>query len=301
LPECAGRVQIGGMVQSFTATDAGALADAPKVRRKVLVTGAAGNIGSYFAEHSHQRYGLRLMVQERDEDVDKIRSFGEVVVGNILDLERMKEVCRGIDTVVHLAANAGPSATWDSVISVNITGTYNTFVAAKASDCRRVIYASSIHAVSGYPSDVQVKTSEPVNPGDLYGVSKCFGEALARYMAEKEGVSAICLRIGAFQPHESARGDKGIGMLDAWVSQRDLNQLIEKSIDVENLKFAILHGLSDNRFKRLDISDARELVGYQPQDDLTEVNEKLRDLKLSEKIAAHNLTDGQKSGLRNEL
>lgn len=302
MPECAARVQIGGMVQSFTATDAGALADAPKVRRKVLVTGAAGNIGSYFAEHSHRRYDLRLMVQERDEDVDKIRPFGEVVVGNILDLERMKELCRGIDTVVHLAANAGPSATWDSVISVNITGTYNTFVAAKAAGCRRVIYASSIHAVSGYPSDVQVKTSEPVNPGDLYGVSKCFGEALARYMAEKEGVSAICLRIGAFQPIEAAREAKGIGMLDAWVSQRDLNQLIEKSIDVENLKFAILHGLSDNRFKRLDISDARELVGYRPQDDLTEVNEKLKGLKLNEKVAAHNLTDGQqKSGLRNEL
>jgi nucleoside-diphosphate-sugar epimerase len=149
---------------------------------------------------------------------------------------------------------------------------------------------------------VQVKTSEPVNPGDLYGVSKCFGEALARYMAEKEGVSAICLRIGAFQPIENAEKESGIGMLDAWVSKRDLNQLIEKCIDVENLKFAIFHGLSNNRFKRLDISDARELLGYAPQDDLTEVNVKLKDLKLSEKVSAHNVTDEQqKSGLRKEL
>src|SRR3712207_7646535 len=80
---------------------------------------------------------------------------------------------------------------------------YHTFVAAKAAGCRRVIYASSIHAVSGYPSDVQVKTSEPVNPGDLYGVTKCFGEALGRYMAEKEGLSVIALRIGAFQAPEA--------------------------------------------------------------------------------------------------
>jgi nucleoside-diphosphate-sugar epimerase len=165
-----------------------------------------------------------------------------------------------------------------------------------------VIYASSIHAVSGYPADVQVKTSEPVNPGDLYGVSKCFGEALARYMAEKEGVSAICLRIGAFQPHESAEGEKGVGMMDAWVSRRDLNQLIEKCIDADHIKFAIFHGLSDNRFKRLDISDARELLGYQPVDDLTDVNPKLKGLHLSEKVAAHNVTDaGQRSGLRNEV
>jgi dTDP-4-dehydrorhamnose reductase len=294
------------MVQSYTAQRDGALADAPEVRRpqvrrKVLVTGAAGNIGSYFAEHSHDRYDLRLMVRPKD-DAGKIEKFGEVVTAELSDLDRLKELFRGVDTVLHLAANASPSAEWQSVRDDNITGAYHTFVAAKAAGCRRVIYASSIHAVSGYPPDVQVKTSEPVNPGDLYGVSKCFGEALARYMAEKEGVSAICLRIGAFQPEENARKESGVKMLDAWVSQRDLNQLIQKCIDVENIKFAILHGLSDNRFKRLDISDARELVGYQPQDDLTEVNVKLKDLNLSEAVSAHNVMDeGQKSGIRNDV
>jgi nucleoside-diphosphate-sugar epimerase len=106
----------------------------------------------------------------------------------------------------------------------------------------RVIYASSIHAVSGYPDDVQVKTSEPVNPGDLYGVSKCFGEAMGRYMAEQEGVSVIALRIGAFQPVEQAKKESSLAMLDAFVSHRDLDQLIERCIDVENVKFAVLHG-----------------------------------------------------------
>lgn len=290
------------MAQSFTATQDGALADAPKVRRKVLVTGAAGNIGSYFAEHSSKLYDLRLMVHDKDKDDDKLKKFGQVVTGDICNLERMKEVCQGIDTVVHLAGDPSPSATWDSLRDANITGTYHTFVAAKACNCRRVIYASSIHAVSGYPSDVQVKTSEPVNPGDLYGVSKCFGEALARYMAEKEGLSAICLRIGAFQPLEAAKKADGMSMLDAFVSQRDLNQLIERCIDVENLKFAVLHGLSDNRFKRLDISDARELVGYQPQDDLTAINVRLKDLHLADSVHSHNLTDdSQQSGLRKEL
>ena len=291
------------MVQSFTPDQPLSKVN-PCKRRAVLVTGAAGNIGSYFAEHCCQQYQLRLMVRPQDdkEKVDAIRKLGEVVVAELADLERMKEICRGIDTVLHLAANPGPSAIWDSVLNDNIAGTYHTFIAAKSAGCRRVIYASSIHAVSGYPPDVQVKTSEPVNPGDLYGVSKCFGEALARYMAEKEGVSAICLRIGAFQPIESARSPDGIGMLDAWVSQRDLNQLIQKCIDVENLKFAIFHGLSNNRFKRLDISDARELVGYSPQDDSTEVNIKLKDLHLSETVQAHNVTDDQqKSGLRREL
>src|SRR4051812_38140424 len=290
------------MVQSFTLS---ALpASQPARRRKVLVTGAAGNIGSYFAEHSHEKYELRLMIRgdEKREQVDAIKKLGEIATADVSTLDDMKRVCVGIDTVLHLAANPSPSATWDSVLNVNISGVYNTFVAAKACNCRRVVYASSIHAVSGYAADYQVHTSDPVNPGDLYGVSKCFGEALARYMAEKEGISAICLRIGAFQPLEAARSEDSINMLDAWVSQRDCNQLIERCIDVEKLKFAIFHGLSDNRFKRLDITDARELLGYKPQDDFTKENPALKDLKLAETVSAHNVQDErQKSGIRNEL
>jgi UDP-glucose 4-epimerase len=289
------------MAQSFTATEDQSLAQTKRARRKVLVTGAAGNIGSYFAEHSNKKYELRLMIREGD-DRSKIEKFGEIVAGDITDLDRMKEVCKGVDTVLHLAANPSPSTPWSDALNINIAGTYNTYVAAKAANCRRFIYASSIHAVSGYPADVQVKTSEPVNPGDLYGVTKCFGEALGRYMAEKEGLSTIALRIGAFQPIEAAQDEGGLGMIDAFVSQRDLNQLIERSIDVENLKVAILHGLSDNRFKRLDISDAKELVGYAPQDDAFELNVKLKHLKLSEVVQSHSVADGrQKSGLREDL
>jgi len=290
------------MARSFTATPRPAARRKTRGRRKVLITGAAGNIGSYFARHSHRRYDLRLMVHEKDPGARSIARFGEVVPGDITNLDRMKDLCRGIDTVIHLAGDPSPNATWDHLLDANIRGTYNTFVAARACRCRRVIYASSIHAVSGYPADVQVKTSEPVNPGDLYGVSKCFGEALARYMAEKEGLSAICLRIGAFQPPKVAREPKGLGMLDAWVSERDLCQLIQRCIDVQDLKFAILHGLSNNRFKRLDISDARELVGYEPRDDSTDLNVRVRKLHLNQTLSAHNLTDdGQKSGLRKEL
>jgi UDP-glucose 4-epimerase len=289
------------MAQSFTPAEN----ESPKparTKRRVLITGAAGKIGSYFAERSHERYDLVLLDRKLDPDMRKrLEPFGDLVEGDITDLARMKEVTKGVDTVVHLAGDPRPGATWDSLLPANIIGTYNVMIAAKAAGVRRFIYASSIHAVSGYPTDVQVKTSEPVNPGDLYGVSKCFGEALGRYMAEKEGLSCIAIRIGGFQPVETARAEGGIGMLDAWVSRRDLNQLIERCIDVENLKFAILHGLSDNAFKRLDISDARELVGYDPVDDLTREHPVLKKLRLDEKLQSHNVTDGVRSGIRKEL
>lgn len=291
------------MAHSYTATGAGALSmSTPGTRRRVLVTGAAGNIGSYFAEHARDDFELRLMVQYIDDDARKLERFGEVVAADLADLDRLKELCQGIDTVVHLAGNPSPIAVWSELLEANIVGTYNMLVAAKAAGCRRVIYASSIHAVSGYPADVQVKSSEPVNPGDLYGVSKCFGEALGRYMADQEGLSFIALRIGAFQPLENARQEKSLSGMDAFVSRRDLHQLIERCIDNENLRYAVFHGLSDNRFKRLDISDARELVGYEPQDDLTEEHPRLKALQLGETVVSHSRADhNQESGIREEL
>jgi UDP-glucose 4-epimerase len=294
------------MAQSFLAAAPGSLpSPSPNTRRTVLVTGAAGNIGSYFAEHCHDRYDLRLMVRG-DEDkskLDAVGKFGRIVTADLSELDKLKELFRGVDTVLHLAASASPDSTWDQLLPNNIIGTYNVMVAAKHAGCRRVIYASSIHAVSGYPADVQVKTTDPVNPGDLYGVSKCFGEALGRYMATQEGLSVIALRIGAFQPPSSARDEKmGVEMMDMFVSERDLTQLIQRCIDDERLQFAILQGLSDNRFKRLDISDARELVGYAPQDDSTELNPRLDKLNLDETVrSASQQDEQQKSGIRKDV
>jgi len=284
---------------SFTATGTPAHADSRT--RRVLVTGAAGRIGSYFAAHTHGAYRLRLMVQDPAQAA-ALEGYGEVVVAGLDDLERLKSLCQGIDTVVHLAGDPSPDATWHNLLQTNIIGTYHTFVAAKAAGCRRVVYASSIHAVSGYPVDVQVKAGDPVNPGDLYGVSKCFGEALGRYMAEQEGLSLIALRIGAFQPLEAIQQESGLPYLDAFVSRRDLRQLIERCIEVEDVRFAVLHGLSDNRFKRLDISEARALVGYAPQDDALAELPQLKDQRVRDAVDAHNLSDaGQESGLRDDL
>ncbi len=286
------------MSQSFSLFEP--LTDLEPKRRRVLVTGAAGRIGSFFASKTYEKYDLRLMVREDDEDVDAIQEFGEVVVCDLSELRRLETLCEGMDTVVHLAGNPSPEQTWDSVIANNITGTYNAFVAAKAAGCRRVVYASSIHAVSGYPQGVQVKTSEPVNPGDLYGVSKCFGEALGRYMAQQENLSVIALRIGGFQPETTARKPE-LSLMDGWVSREDLIQLIERCIDVRQLKWAVFHALSNNTFNCLDISDARELVGYNPQDNFTRENPLLKDLHIDEELMTHALTDESKSGLRDEV
>ena len=268
---------------------------------RVLITGAAGRIGSFFAEHSDGKYDLRLMVHEGDGDVSRLEPFGQIVKGDVTDLDSMKAACEGREVVLHLAADPAPNATWSTLLPLNVIGTYNAFAAAKSAGVRRLVYASSIHAVSGYPADVQVGPDFPVNPGDLYGVTKCFGEALGRYMGEKQGVQCIAVRIGAFQPRSAARKDGAIKMMDHFVSRQDLNQLLQKAVEAEHLTWAVVNGLSDNRFKRLDITSARELLGYEPSDDLTEMNPELADLHLHDAVASAGETDPSKTGLREDI
>lgn len=272
---------------------------APK--RRVLVTGAAGRIGRCFAGKSHELYDLRLMTLPGDPLAGSISGFGEVAEGDIEDLPRMKELCAGIDTVIHLAATPNASGTWRELLPLNIIGTYNTMVAAKSAGCRRLVFASSIHAVSGYPDEVQVKTNEPVNPGDLYGVSKAFGEALGRYMAEQEGLSVIAIRIGGFTELEVARTAETYHFMDAFISDQDMVQLLQRAIDVEGVQWAMLHGLSRNRFNRMDISDTMKLVGYEPQHDLAAENPRLKDLDFWHTLSRHNLKGGLKSGIREDV
>jgi len=121
-------------------------------------------------------------------------------------------------------------------------------------------------------------------------VTKCFGEALCRYMGEKEGVPSIAVRIGAFQPPSSALIKDSLSMVDAWLSERDCVQLLERCIDApEDLKFAIVHGLSRNTFNRMEIESTRQLLGYDPQDNFFEESETFRKLNMSDELAGHNV------------
>ncbi len=238
-------------------------------------------IGQPFCEANAERYHLRLL--EHGGRAADLGHLGSPIDCDLADAEALRHHLADVDAVLHLAADPSPKADWDHILPNNIIGTYNVMTAALAAGCRKVVFASSIHAVSGYPSDVQVKTSEPVNPGDLYGVSKCFGEALGRFLAGQEKLNVIVVRIGAYQSRNhvaEANSDSYFGM---WVSPRDLNQLFVRCIDDQSLRFATFHGVSNNHFKRLDISDARELIGYEPEDDFAKNRPELRDLDFDER------------------
>jgi nucleoside-diphosphate-sugar epimerase len=234
------------------------------MKRKVLLTGAAGRIGSFLTAHLADRYDFVLTDVRAPENTHGF----PFTQANITELEAMLALCQGIDTVVHLAADPRMQAPWDSLLPNNIIGLYNVFEAAQQAGCRRVIFASSVNAAFGYPKDVQVRTDMPVRPLNLYGASKAWGEAVACFYADQKNLSAICLRFGWVVDRNSDWIRPDHPYLDIALTYQDLAKLVAASIEAPaELHFGIFHGVSNNRWKRLDISDARKLLGYEPEDD----------------------------------
>jgi nucleoside-diphosphate-sugar epimerase len=238
---------------------------------RILVTGGCGKIGTYFVQFASDRYSIRV-ADKVDWDPKRLGPFsGESLVLDLQDLSACRQACEDIDMVIHLAADPDPKADFaNSLLSNNIIATYNMFRAAHEANCQRFIFASSVHTVAAYPADVQIKVNMSVRPKNMYGVSKCFGEALAAYFAFNEGLPSIALRIGAYRlPKENTRVSPM--EQDAFLSADDFNDLLVKCLETPNITFAIAHAISNNRFKRLDLTETREILDYRPQADAFEL------------------------------
>jgi nucleoside-diphosphate-sugar epimerase len=240
------------------------------MKRNVLITGAAGRIGSFLTNQWRERYNLTLT------DVRQPKNTFDFpfIATELADFPAVRRLCDGIDTVVHLGADPRMEAPWETLLPSNVIGAYNVFESAYQAGCRRVVFASSINAVFGYPIDQQITTSMPVNPINLYGATKCWGEALGRYYSNAHGLSSICLRFGAVSyrpgqdPDYDNRYDISHQYIDIILTMEDLTKLVTASIEApDDLKFGVFHGSSNNRWKRMDLTDTRAILGYEPEDD----------------------------------
>lgn len=232
--------------------------------RKVLLTGASGNIGSFFRTTYADRYDFVLTDVRPPKDAPD-QPFTQA---DLSDFDAIRTLCDGVDTVVHLGADPRMEAPWESLLPSNVIGLYNVFESARQAGCRRVIFASSINAVWGYPPELQLRTDEPVNPANLYGATKCWGEAVARVYSNAHSLSSLCLRFGAVQPRTSEIITVGNEWLDIVLTYEDCVRLIAAAVDApDDLKFGIFNGISNNRYKRMDLRDTCAILGYDPQDD----------------------------------
>jgi dTDP-4-dehydrorhamnose reductase len=145
-----------------------------------------------------------------------------------------------------------------------MVGAYNAFNAAKEAGCRRLVFASSIDVVMGYYRRPEVAWDAPVYPTNMYGATKCWGEALGRVYSDQHGLSCICVRLTS--PTFSQSGDWDAEDLMSTTSPRDCAQLFGCCVDAADVGFAIVNGISRHRYPRLDLAISSRVVGYEPQD-----------------------------------
>jgi len=225
--------------------------------KTVLITGAAGSVGSHLRRELAGRYALRV------SDVKPITNLGEDEKFIQGDIARMKDallVTKGVDAIVHLGGFSveGP---WETILEANIVGLYNVYEAARRNKVKRILFATSNHAVGFYRRDEKIDHRVYPKPDSRYGVSKVFGEALGSLYADKYGLEIFNMRIGNVNPEPV---DKR--RLSIWISPRDLAQLVSIGIDKPGIKFEIVYGISGNKRAWYDNSNAHRL-GYRPQDD----------------------------------
>jgi uronate dehydrogenase len=251
--------------------------------KTVLITGAAGNLGAKLRHHLEGRYALRLL---------DIAPRGDSTIVQA-DLARWDsawiDLFRGVDAVVHLAADPTAQQTWPHLIGPNLDAVVNVFLASSRAGVKRVVYASSNHVMGGYKDDPEpalLTTDLPPRPGTRYvvngetrdstpyGSGKLFGERLGKCVAEAHGLSVIAVRIGWVRPGENRPQDvpveRGPWFRLMWLSNRDYCQLMERCLLADlTTPFAVVNGMSANTGMRWDIEHTRRLIGYQPQDDVT--------------------------------
>ena len=231
------------------------MTDADDKSRRIVFTGASGGIGTMTRPLLAKLYpGLVLSDRVKPKDLQPGETF---VAADLTKPEEVAAAVKGAHSIIHLGGHS-VEGTWDQILQANIIGCYNVFEAAREAGVKRVIFASSNHAVGFYPRKRKIRTDVTVRPDSRYGVSKAFGEALGALYADKHGMAVTCLRIGNVGPRPL-----DVRRLSIWISPEDIVQLFRIGLEHPDIRFDILYGASDNEASWWDNSRARQL-GYRP-------------------------------------
>jgi len=238
----------------------------PKKFNKIVLTGAAGRLGSYLREPLAALCN-ELVSTDIKEQPGTLYAGETYVQADLANFNAMEAVIKGAEMVVHMGAfvDEGP---FEQLLGPNFVGSYNVWEAASRHGVRRVVYGSSIHAVGMYPKNEFIGTDVPHRPDTFYGLAKCFTEDLGRMYWEKRGLESVHMRILSCAQVNNARA------LGSWLSYDDLIQLVTRCIETPVTGFAIIYGVSNNDRAPVDNAKA-SFLGYRPKDNAEQFAEEV--------------------------
>ncbi|HEX7073671.1 MAG TPA: NAD(P)-dependent oxidoreductase [Hyphomicrobiaceae bacterium] len=223
--------------------------------KRVLMTGAAGGIATMIRPLVAPIYPEIVLSDVKEpKELQPNETF---VPAELADIASVERACEGIDGIIHLGGFSveGP---WETILQSNIIGCYNLFEAARRKGVKRVVFASSNHAIGFYPRVQRIGVDVVPRPDSRYGVSKIFGEGLGSLYADKHGMRVLSIRIGNVgeKPLDKRR-------LSIWIKPSDLVQLIRIGLEHPDLRYEVMYGASNNERSWWDNSVAFK-YGYRP-------------------------------------
>ncbi len=234
--------------------------------KKIVLTGAAGRLGSYLRKPM-SKLADELVSSDLADSIDALLPNERYQKADLSSYDDVHALLEGADIVVHFGA-IGDEAPFNDILQANIIGAYNVWEAAYQHGLKRVVYASSIHAVGMHKRQDFIGIDAPHRPDSFYGLAKCFAEDLGSLYWDKRGLESVCMRILSCAHPTNARA------VGTWLSYDDLIHLVERAIDAPTTGFSIVYGVSNNDRAPVDNSKASYL-GYRPKDNAEQFAEKI--------------------------
>jgi uronate dehydrogenase len=234
--------------------------------KRILFTGAGGNLGRRLRDHLHEFADIVRLADIAD--IGPAREGEEVVQCDLGKRDEVFRMCEGVDAVVHFGG-VSTEEEWAPIMNANIAGMVNLYEAVHTLGIKRVVFASTNHTMGMYRTTERVDASMPPRPDGYYGVSKVFGEALSRYYWDRFGIETVCLRIGYCWPEAS-----NYRQMVLWLSLDDTVQLIRRSLLTPRVGHTIAFGTSNNPGSWWDDRHSR-CLGYVPKDSSAQFAHKL--------------------------
>jgi NAD+ dependent glucose-6-phosphate dehydrogenase len=237
------------------------------VRKKVIVTGAAGNLGRKLRVHlsASDQYDLQFLDRTPNGEAGIIAADLSVFDKVWLDL------FEGADAIIHLAANANAAAGWHELIGPNMDCVLNIYLAAVRHNVQRIVFASSVWVLAGHRFDTTVRSaaSRPDPTPSAYGATKLFGERIGRAFFDAYGISTIAVRLGACRPGKNSSSEVAGASewtQDCWLSDDDMCRGIGAALNAPKIGFTVINLVSANPRARWSLREAQESIGYCPVD-----------------------------------